>query len=125
MKFRSIAAGHHDSVRDPLLVLPTLFLITLFLGQVGLYAQAPQGLVTGQVRAAEDSLGIVDVQVSIRDLTGIGLMEVSTDALGNYRFLALAAGLYELSFRKLGYLTSIIRSVRVESGRTSVVHVEM
>jgi len=120
-----MAAGYLGSMRNPLLALPTLFLITPFFGQVALYAQAPEGLIMGHVRAAESSQGIGEVHVSIRELNGIGLIEVSTDGLGNYRFLALAPGLYELSSRKPGYLTSIVSPVRVESGRTSFVQLEM
>src|SRR5262249_50329859 len=90
-----------------------------------LYAQLPQGLISGSASATENSQGIVEVQVSVIGPDGRELLEVETDSSGHYQVLALAPNRYELKFQKAGYATYLVKAVKVQSGRTSNVNVEM
>ena len=94
-------------------------------GEDILYAQLPQGLIAGSVSATENSQGIRGVQVTIVGPDEREFLEVETDRSGHYQFLALAPNRYELKFQKAGYATYLIRVVKVQSGRTSYVDVEM
>src|SRR5262249_13215488 len=99
--------------------------LSLFSGGKILYAQLPQGLISGSVSATENSQGIGEVQVSVIGPDGRALLEVETDSSGRYQVLALAPSRYELKFQKVGYATYIVRAVEIQSGRTSYVNVEM
>jgi len=105
--------------------LRTLVVIVLVLC---LHEPAPAsslGWIEGKVQGAADSSALEGVQVSISLFGGPVFSQTMTGTSGAYRFLALPPDSYELSFSKAGYLETIIRSVRVQSGRLSLVHAVM
>ncbi len=90
-----------------------------------LHAQLPQGVITGNVVDSENAQVLAGVEVQLSRLEGTVLSQVSTNGSGNYQFLALGPGLYELRSQKPGYFVTIVNPVRVESSRTSFVTLEM
>ncbi|HVN80232.1 MAG TPA: carboxypeptidase-like regulatory domain-containing protein [Terriglobia bacterium] len=90
-----------------------------------LHAQFPQGVITGNVKDSESAQALTEVEIHLSPLEGAVLNQVSTNKSGDYQFLALQPGIYELRFQKPGYFITVVKPVRVESGRTSIVPLEM
>lgn len=86
-------------------------------------AQINTGEIIGNVRMADGS-PIPGVTVS---LTGnvTGRMDVVTSTVGNYRFVKLAPGFYDLTFELKGFKTVEQKQIRVNVGVTTTLNVEM
>jgi len=90
-----------------------------------LKAQAWHGWVQGCVRSATRTEALEGVEITLTEIAGSIRLSTSTDAAGNYHFLALASGVYDLRFEKLGYAQTTVRTVKITSGRASIVDVRL
>jgi hypothetical protein len=90
-----------------------------------LNAQAWQGWIQGRVRPATRTEALEGVEITLTGGAGAIRLSTSTDAAGNYHFLALAPGDYDLRFEKPGYAQTTVLTVKVTSGRASIVDVRL
>lgn len=89
-----------------------------------IHAQQNTGDIVGSVLMKEDGTPLPGVTIT---LTGnvTGKMTVVSTAQGNYRFLKLAPGFYNLSFELTGFKTVEQQQVRVTVGVSQTLNVEM
>ena len=102
-----------------------VLLLVLVSWQTTLRAQMPEGSITGEVRDAENLQGLAEVHVSIIGPWSNQLIKTVTDTWGNYRFLAVGPGYYQLEFKKQGFVTYVFKDVLSQSARTSLVNLQM
>ena len=85
-------------------------------------AQDQSGVIDGLVRDSISGTPVADLKVTLRSLGSTpAFRNQKTDVAGNFRFDNLAAGPYELSFYKVGYVDSgyfggPVLQVRVKAG---------
>jgi len=82
---------------------------------VSAFAQVQSGNIFGKVQA-KDGSALPGVTVT---LTGAGTQVAVTDAQGNFRFLSLAPGTYELKAELAGFGTATRQGIGVNLGRNS------
>lgn len=82
---------------------------------VGAVAQTQSGNIFGKVQA-KDGSALPGVTVT---LTGAGTQVAVSDAQGNFRFLSLAPGTYELKAELAGFGTATRQGIGVNLGRNS------
>lgn len=99
------------------------FLIVVFLIlTLFTYAKAQgKGNIQGKVYDAETGEPLIGVNILIQNTT-IG---TTTDIDGFYHFKNLSEGIYELKFSYVSYQTTIIKNIKVESGKTANVNVQL
>ncbi len=103
-----------------------LLCLILFIAPCHTSSAAPaDGAVEGTVRGTANAAGLPGVEVAVSRFGELDFLSASTDADGTFRFLGLTSGSYDLRFAKDGYRGRIVRSVRVASGRVTVVAVEL
>ena len=89
-----------------------------------IYAQQNTGDIVGSVLMKEDGTPLPGVTITLTgDVTG--KMTLVSTAQGNYRFLKLAPGFYNLSFELTGFKTVEQQKVRVSVGVSQTLNVEM
>src|SRR5262245_26109292 len=102
---------------------PLFFILACY--GITLHAQMPEGLITGRVRDAASLQDLAEVQVSLIGSSGDELVSTVTNSLGEYRFLAVKPGQYQLKFQKPGYPIYLFKDLLSQSARTSLVDLQM
>src|SRR5688572_4475568 len=94
----------------------------LALGTASLFAQTTTGTLRGTVR---DTSGAVLPGATVEVAGAAGTQTVVADANGQYRFQALAPGVYSLKATLDGFKAIVMEGLRVEVGRTFDVDVPL
>ena len=88
------------------------------------HAQQNTGDIVGTVVMAEDGSALPGISITLTgDVTG--KMTAVSSAQGNYRFLKLAPGYYDLTYELQGFKTAERKQIRVNVGVTLTLNVEM
>src|SRR5277367_1426237 len=101
-----------------------LLALALFDRNTPLLAQSFRGAIRGEVTDAP-GLAIADAKVIARNLGTSETREVTADNQGEYRFLELSAGDYEVSAVATGFEEVRAPKVRVEVGIETLVHLSL
>ena len=101
------------------LLLVKLVLLVSMLLPVELLPQG--GKISGTVVESDTQEPLAGVTVYINSIQ----RGVTTDAEGRYTLLSIPSGIYEVSFSFIGFATQKVQNVLVNSGRTTVVSVEL
>jgi len=106
--------------------LASLFLLVFFLNYQApnLHAQSFRGSIRGEITDAH-SLHVAGAKVVARNLGTSETREVTADAEGEYRFLELPAGEYEVSAVAAGFVEVRAPQVRVEVGAETLVNLAL
>jgi len=106
--------------------LAVVFLFVFFLSHriTDLSAQSFRGAIRGEVTDAH-GLPVAGAKIVARNLGTSETREVSSDAQGEYRFLELPAGQYEVSAVASGFAEVRAQQVRVEVGEETLVNLAL
>ena len=88
-------------------------------------AQTSPGWIQGKVTDKTSSASMENVEVVLSSSDGPDLLRSRSNALGEFLFVAIPTGEYELILQKEGYPAYRIRSVQIRDGSVSLVTVEM
>jgi len=125
MEARAVASLSESGGWRILSPFSPIFLLILMSWASYVCAQIPQGLISGSVLDAESRKGLAEVHVALIGAGGNELMQAVTDSLGNYRFLMVMPGSYQLRFQKPEYPIYVVEHVASERTRTSSVGLQM
>ena len=106
--------------------LAVVFLFVFFLNHriTDLSAQSFRGAIRGEVTDAH-GLHVAGAKIVARSLGTSETREVSSDAQGEYRFLEMPAGQYEVSAVASGFAEVRAQQVRVEVGEETLVNLAL
>src|SRR5258705_6521727 len=109
----SAAPGGPSGVPTSLVTLRMRLVALLLSLPAALFAQAA---ITGTVREAGKPVDAASVHVERTDRSVT--REAVTDSLGRFRVAPLAAGLYSVTVRRVGYRSAEVPAVRVAEGQS-------
>ena len=89
------------------------------------YAQTPSGWIQGKITDKTSSAGMENVEVALSSSDDQDLLKSRSNASGEFLFVGIPTGEYELTLQKEGYPAYRIHSVRIRDGSVSLVTVEM
>jgi hypothetical protein len=113
-----------------LVVILTLLVVILMPPSAGMAAatvppdQSATGRVTGVVRDAMQAV-VVGAKVELKSADSAATWTRETNGKGQYTFDGIPPGLYQLTVIVSGFQIVVVRDVRVDAGRETVVNVTL
>jgi len=114
-----------SSVHNLIKLSGMLLSFILLLGISQLRAEDNTSILTGTVIdiSNEGVVSYANIKIVPENSTSKWSSETNTDLIGKFRFSGIPAGVYELTVKRLGYETEVIKSVEISSSQTKDLNV--